>query len=70
MDVRGESSCIYRKFCTWQVSTIADVLQDEYTLGMQHEFVTFDLGENLPPLPETVRNSGWKSNSFKKTTPV
>ncbi|XP_011497770.1 PREDICTED: voltage-dependent calcium channel gamma-3 subunit [Ceratosolen solmsi marchali] len=55
---------------TETVSTIADVLHDEYALGMQHEFVTFDLSENLPPLPETVRNSGWKSNSFKKTTPV
>lgn len=53
------------------MSTIADVLQDEYPIGMQHDFVTFDLGENLPPLPENVRNSGnWRSNSLRKTTPV
>ncbi|XP_014217892.1 voltage-dependent calcium channel gamma-4 subunit, partial [Copidosoma floridanum] len=54
---------------TETVSTIADALQEEYAL-QQRELVTFDLGENLPPLPEAVRNSGWKSNSLKRTTPV
>ncbi|XP_058797729.1 uncharacterized protein LOC131667962 [Phymastichus coffea] len=55
---------------TETVSTIADVLQDEYPVGMQQDFVAFDLGENLPPLPENVRNSSWRSNSLRKTTPV
>ncbi|XP_014236622.1 uncharacterized protein LOC106658942 isoform X1 [Trichogramma pretiosum] len=56
---------------TETVSTIADVLQDDCRASTpQHECVSFDLGDNLPPLPETVRSSAWKSNSFKRTTPV
>ena len=62
-------------FVKWnrlQVSTTADVLQeeeDEYSPSVQHEFVTFDLDEPLPP-PPPARAGEWTFDTLRKTTPV
>lgn len=55
-----------------QVSTTADVLQEEeeeYSPSVQHEFVTFDLDEPLPP-PPPIRGGEWTFDTLRKTTPV
>ncbi|XP_046411128.1 stargazin related protein STG-1 isoform X2 [Neodiprion pinetum] len=51
------------------VSTTADVLQEEYSPSAQHEFVTFDLEEPLPP-PPPIRECGWGLDTIRRTTPV
>ncbi|XP_003400916.1 voltage-dependent calcium channel gamma-7 subunit isoform X1 [Bombus affinis] len=61
-----------RDLTTQTVSTTADVLQEEeeeYSPSVQHEFVTFDLDEPLPP-PPPVRGGEWTFDTLRKTTPV
>ncbi|XP_012271484.1 voltage-dependent calcium channel gamma-5 subunit [Orussus abietinus] len=51
------------------VSTTADVLQEEYSPSIQHEFVTFDLEEPVPP-PPPLRTGDWTMDALRRTTPV
>ncbi|XP_066584317.1 uncharacterized protein stg1 [Prorops nasuta] len=69
-----EYSCQFpRDLTTQTVSTTADVLQEEaedYSpSGQQHEFVTFNLEEQLPP-PPLLRGSDWAFDTLRRTTPV
>ncbi|XP_015590869.1 voltage-dependent calcium channel gamma-7 subunit [Cephus cinctus] len=58
-----------RDLTTQTVSTTADVLQEEYSPSIQHEFVTFDLEEQLPP-PPPLRAGEWALDTLRRTTPV
>ncbi|XP_043281727.1 voltage-dependent calcium channel gamma-8 subunit [Venturia canescens] len=53
------------------VSTTADVLQDESSPSIQHEFVTFDLEAPFPSPPAPpLRSADWPHEAFRRTTPV
>ncbi|KOX71545.1 Voltage-dependent calcium channel gamma-7 subunit [Melipona quadrifasciata] len=71
LDYHDYSRQFPRDLTTQTVSTTADVLQEEeeeYSPSVQHEFVTFDLDEPLPP-PPPVRAGEWTFDTLRKTTP-
>lgn len=67
VDYHEYSRHLPRDLTTQTVSTTADVLQEEYSPSVHHEFVTFSLEEPLPPMP--VR-SEWPLDTLRRTTPV
>ncbi|XP_061940212.1 uncharacterized protein LOC108003152 isoform X2 [Apis cerana] len=72
LDYHDYSRQFPRDLTTQTVSTTADVLQEEeeeYSPSVQHEFVTFDLDEPLPP-PPPIRGGEWTFDTLRKTTPV
>ncbi|PBC29344.1 stargazin related protein STG-1 [Apis cerana cerana] len=71
LDYHDYSRQFPRDLTTQTVSTTADVLQEEeeeYSPSVQHEFVTFDLDEPLPP-PPPIRGGEWTFDTLRKTTP-
>ncbi|KAK0169604.1 hypothetical protein PV328_011833 [Microctonus aethiopoides] len=59
-----------RDLTTQTISTTADVLHDQCSPNIHHEFVTFDLETPFSPVPSTARNSEWPLEAFRRTTPV
>ncbi|KAK0162250.1 hypothetical protein PV327_008602 [Microctonus hyperodae] len=59
-----------RDLTTQTISTTADVLHDQCSPNIHHEFVTFDLETPFSPVPSTTRNSEWPLEAFRRTTPV